>query len=187
MGSVQMAARILRRMERRGLGPVRLIWIALGSGVLAAGGWLVSFLPIQLFAYFTSDPGNLHLAERLRLAVLILPVSVGFIASFRAESRFNDGFRADLWSEAELVEVRRIVGRRIWFWLGVICVVLCLMSVIIGKHNAAGGFLYVAMMPMVSAQRLRQLLEPPRQPSLGLTGWRNLKRIWSEHWGERGV
>lgn len=126
-------------------------------------------------------------AYRLRTTVYLLPFAIGLGLLIWGEKRFKRGYRDDLWSEAELAEVRRVVEWRIWSLVAFGIVVLWIVALCFEHSLRSAGIWYVLMMPGQTAQRIKQLITPRVERSSGLADWRNFGPLRSEHWGERNA
>ncbi len=167
-----------------------MVWVrlAMAGSVLMALCALLYLVRVPLLPVHGEGFWYCVWAYRLRTAVYLLPFAVSLGLLVWAERRFKQGYQDDLWSEAELAEVRRLAEWRYWSWIS-LTVSLVWTAVLCCKQSLHGGGLwYVLMMPSQTALRIRRLVAPPVERSSGLLDWgRNFGPLRSEHWGERSV
>ena len=63
-------------------------------------------------------------------------------------------------------------------------VAAAVLSLTFRTRTNAGAFVYILLLPLQSATRLRQMLTPSLGRTGGLIDWQNFKPIQSEHWGK---
>jgi hypothetical protein len=100
-----------------------------------------------------------------------------------AEKRLRQGFLDDVWSEEELASVRAMLAQPIWRWGGLMVVAAAVFSLTFHTRTNAGSFVYILLLPLQTATRLRQMLTPSLGSKDSLIDWQNFKPIRSEHWG----
>jgi hypothetical protein len=177
-------------MEKQKPNPKRLATWAIVGSFLAAAAWLVSFLPIPHFSTNGHGFWAILWTNRLRITAFLAPFALGLSLSFWAERQFKRSFQNDIWSDAELEPVKALVTNPIWTWTSLALIVPGLLSMIFSGHSAHTGgavFIYTALLPTQTAQRIRQLITPKIKPTGGLIDWHNFKPIRSDHWGEQPI
>ena len=158
--------------------------LAMVGAVLMSLGAFEAFVRVPLLAMHGNGFWSCVWAYRLRAAVYLGPFAAGLALLIWGEKRFKAGYQADLWSEAELAEVRRLLRTKLWLRVSW-AVLLAWIVAMCWQHTMRGGALwYVLLMPSQLAQRIRQLITPPVPRSSGLGDWRNFGPLRSEHWGE---
>ena len=126
-------------------------------------------------------------AYRLRTVVYLCPFALSLGVLIWAERRFKQGYRDDLWGEAELASVRRLSEWRAWASLSFGIAIVWLVALCF-RHSLRGASIwYVLLMPSQTAQRIKQLIAPPVRRSSGLADWQNFGPLRSEHWGQRNA
>ena len=63
-------------------------------------------------------------------------------------------------------------------------VAAAVFSLTFRTRTNAGSFVYILLLPLQTATRLRQMLTPSLGGKDGLIDWQNFKPIRSEHWGK---
>jgi hypothetical protein len=112
------------------------------------------------------------------------PFLIGLPIWGLAEKRLRRGFLDDVWSERELEFVRAMLAQPLWRWGGLMVVAAAVFSLTFRTRTNAGSFVYILLLPLQTATRLRQMLTPSLGGKDGLIDWQNFKPIRSEHWGK---
>ena len=147
--------------------------------------WFLLLLPVPKSPVHGAGLWPELWAVRLRFLVFALPFLTGLVLSFWAERRFRRGYLDDVWKEAQLTEVLALLSHKVWGWSGLGLVVVCMAVLLFRGHSAAIGGIYLLILPSQMAQRLRMLITPNRKSGSGLSDWRNLQPLQSEHWGQQ--
>lgn len=164
----------------------RLVWLAMAASMLMALTGFLCFVRVPLLPVHGHGFWD-HLGAYLaRIMVYAVPFAVSLFLLVWAEKQFKTGFQQDRWTEAELAGVRAFLSSKVLrgtWWL----LVALWVAALVAQHSTRDAVTwYLLLMPLLTAQRIRQLITP-RVESAGLLGWRNFGRVRSEHWGERGA
>ncbi len=99
-----------------------------------------------------------------------------------AEQQLGHGFRAEIWTEAELAPVHSFLDSPFWKWCRIAMVPILVVFMLFSWKN--GALAYFLVFPVLTAVRMQRLLNPSESVSGRLLDWQDSKPLQSEHWGQ---
>ncbi|MDQ2832432.1 MAG: hypothetical protein M3Y50_01580 [Acidobacteriota bacterium] len=157
------------------------VWAAAGS-LLVASTFLIDFIP------FAPAGGSGLVAtlwiRRWMILSIFIPFFSGMAITFRAERQLRSGINNELWSDAELAPLRKLLRSPYWKWLAAADFGTYL-ALIVSNHHRAVTFFSV-LWPFQVLLSLSNIVTPRTSYSgLGVQiDWAKSAPVRSEHWGE---
>jgi hypothetical protein len=150
--------------------PKLLVTWAIAGAVLATSPWLLSFVHIPRLSVNGSGFWAVLWMNRLRFVAYFAPFAIGIAISLWAEQQLKRGFQDEIWSEAELESVRTLITKPVWSWASWLLIGAAVVSVIFSARTAHtdGNFFYTLIFPILTATRIRQLVTPKIESTIGL-------------------
>jgi hypothetical protein len=112
---------------------------------------------------------------------MLLPYGIGLALALWAEGRLRKGVKTNIWTDAELVPLRRRLESPVWIWL---LVVIGAVSLVWDLRDVRQfSMLPLLLFPLQTPLRLQQILRLPEK-SNGLLHGNKFAPIHSSHWGQ---
>jgi hypothetical protein len=168
---------------KRGLSPMFLATVAIGGAGLAAASYFVSLLDLPRFPAEGNGVWARAWADRLHLALFLVPMVLGIAVYLLAVWRFKRELREERWPEASLAPVRSLLLRPWWGWCGFALFAVAGLLLVCVKKDFNGA-VYLLALPSNAVARLRWLVNPPDFRSTVSLDLSCAQPPRSEHWGE---